>query len=185
MLHVEIYKDNFGPIPAGAHVHHKDRNPLNNDPSNLGCLTPSEHSMEHVSDEWHAKLREEGKKRFQRYQKERNEWKKETEEGREWNRSHMKKMYEKAVQKRGESEIVCTICGETATRPNQRDGTPSLYCSTICNQTAFRRRAGIGTEPRAYACAVCGKAGVTTLRRQLYCSYECKVKAMNNRKKKP
>jgi len=36
--------------PNEAHVHHKDRNPLNNDPSNLEILSKSEHHRRHAND---------------------------------------------------------------------------------------------------------------------------------------
>ena len=36
-----------GPLPKGKLVHHKDRNPLNDDPSNLQALTRAEHLAEH------------------------------------------------------------------------------------------------------------------------------------------
>jgi len=49
-LHREIYKDHYGEIPDGMHVHHKDDNPLNNDPTNLELLTQSEHSKHHMDD---------------------------------------------------------------------------------------------------------------------------------------
>lgn len=46
-LHREIWKSVHGPIPPGCHVHHRDRNPLNNDIGNLVCLTRSEHAAAH------------------------------------------------------------------------------------------------------------------------------------------
>jgi hypothetical protein len=36
-----------GPLPKGRLVHHADRNPLNDDPSNLRALTRAEHLSEH------------------------------------------------------------------------------------------------------------------------------------------
>lgn len=39
-----------GPLPDGYLVHHKDRNPLNDEPSNLQALTRAEHLAEHRSD---------------------------------------------------------------------------------------------------------------------------------------
>lgn len=58
-LHRQIYIDNFGAIPDGYHIHHKDGNTENNSPSNLQALP----RFEHLS--YEAKLRwggEEGKK---------------------------------------------------------------------------------------------------------------------------
>lgn len=42
-LHRKIYEDNFGPIPKGHHVHHKDNNPDNNSPDNLEALPMAQH----------------------------------------------------------------------------------------------------------------------------------------------
>ena len=47
LLHREVWEDNFGPIPLGHEVHHKDGNRQNCDPGNLECLTRSEHTKRH------------------------------------------------------------------------------------------------------------------------------------------
>lgn len=46
-LHRALYKHHHGPIPEGWHVHHVDHNPLNNTPSNLAAVSPSEHAEHH------------------------------------------------------------------------------------------------------------------------------------------
>jgi hypothetical protein len=46
-LHRIIYEDTFGPIPDNAHIHHKDKNPGNNDLDNLVCVTVKEHWKYH------------------------------------------------------------------------------------------------------------------------------------------
>lgn len=43
----KIYKEHYGEIPEGYHIHHIDFNPLNNDPSNLIAVTPEEHAKIH------------------------------------------------------------------------------------------------------------------------------------------
>jgi hypothetical protein len=43
----KIYKEHFGEIPEGYHIHHIDFNPHNNEPSNLVALTPEEHVKVH------------------------------------------------------------------------------------------------------------------------------------------
>lgn len=43
-LHRRIYEDNFGPIPEGYHIHHKDNNPENNSPDNLEALPARVHN---------------------------------------------------------------------------------------------------------------------------------------------
>ena len=45
--HVLIYETEIGPIPEGYIIHHKDDNGLNNDPSNLECMSRSHHKITH------------------------------------------------------------------------------------------------------------------------------------------
>ena len=46
-LHRQIYKDNFGEIPKGFHIHHKDHDVFNNKPNNLQVISNSEHGKLH------------------------------------------------------------------------------------------------------------------------------------------
>src|SRR3990167_10451676 len=46
-LHRAIWEDNFGKIPKGFHIHHKDGNTLNNEIENLECIDGKEHSKLH------------------------------------------------------------------------------------------------------------------------------------------
>lgn len=48
-LHRAVYKDNFGEIPKGFVVHHKDENTHNNSPRNLKLLSNEEHTSLHFS----------------------------------------------------------------------------------------------------------------------------------------
>lgn len=50
--HRWVWEQSHGPIPDGYEVHHRDRNPLNNDLANLQLLTAAEH------DDYHQRLRE-------------------------------------------------------------------------------------------------------------------------------
>jgi len=47
LLHREIYKEIFGSIPSGHHIHHKDGNRLNNSLENLECISASDHLSLH------------------------------------------------------------------------------------------------------------------------------------------
>ena len=47
-LHNRVYVDQYGAIPKGHHVHHKDGDKRNNDISNLECLSPFEHKSAHI-----------------------------------------------------------------------------------------------------------------------------------------
>ena len=42
-LHRMVWEHHNGPIPDGAHIHHKDGDRSNNAIENLECLTPQEH----------------------------------------------------------------------------------------------------------------------------------------------
>lgn len=46
-IYRRIYEENFGPIPKGYHIHHKDGNHSNNNPTNLMCVTAQEHFRIH------------------------------------------------------------------------------------------------------------------------------------------
>jgi len=57
-LHVQIWKDNYGEIPKGYIIHHKDGNADNNGLSNLECITEKEHKARHYADmEWSGRTR--------------------------------------------------------------------------------------------------------------------------------
>lgn len=50
LLHRLIYEKEYGFIPSGYHIHHIDKNPLNNCLDNLEALTPYEHAQKHRRD---------------------------------------------------------------------------------------------------------------------------------------
>lgn len=48
-VHILIWTEAHGrPVPHGCHIHHKDGDRWNNDPSNLICLTIGEHRSFHA-----------------------------------------------------------------------------------------------------------------------------------------
>lgn len=46
-LHRLIYEEEYGKIPDGYHIHHKDGDKLNNNIDNLECLSASNHGKTH------------------------------------------------------------------------------------------------------------------------------------------
>lgn len=42
-----VWRQYYGPIPKGYHIHHKDFNPGNDAIDNLECLSPGEHRSRH------------------------------------------------------------------------------------------------------------------------------------------
>src|SRR5258708_34115390 len=84
-LHVEIWKDAHGAMPAGYEIHHKDHNPLNNAIENLECLSKEDHQKRHELHEESPRrkfLREVFAPKIQEAAK---AWHK-SEEGREWHK---------------------------------------------------------------------------------------------------
>ena len=47
-LHVDIYEAAHGPVPEGWHDHHRNVDPLDNEPGNLVALSPEDHAKWHV-----------------------------------------------------------------------------------------------------------------------------------------
>lgn len=47
-LHQEVWKAAHGPIPDGAHIHHRNGDLSDNSLANLVCLAPGEHAVEHA-----------------------------------------------------------------------------------------------------------------------------------------
>lgn len=50
--HQYIWIMNYGPIPEGYIIHHIDQNKLNNDISNLQCITKKQHDSIHSKQKW-------------------------------------------------------------------------------------------------------------------------------------
>lgn len=93
-LHRVVYEDNFGPIPPGYHVHHRDGNPLNNSPDNLEALPAREHNR--ITQEEYKNNPEWVQKQKTRFQS--KAWRKKMSNGQ---------------KKRVEKEIVCALCGDS------------------------------------------------------------------------
>lgn len=45
-----VWESRHGPIPRGMVIHHRDRDTLNDAPSNLACLTRRQHAEEHADE---------------------------------------------------------------------------------------------------------------------------------------
>lgn len=90
-LHRKIYEDNFGPIPAGYHIHHKDGNTENNSPDNLQALPANVHVGMESKKSWEEK----GDTRRARFR---------TAEARKKNSNGQKNRVQK--------ELVCEFCGD-------------------------------------------------------------------------
>lgn len=140
-LHREIWERLYGPIPKGFHVHHRDGNRANNDPSNLELLSEFEHLSGHSST---PEAKERARAAIEIARPYAAEWHK-SEEGRRmasiWAKEGAKKV--KPV------DFVCEQCG----KPFSSKARHSRFCSNACR--AANRR----TARKDYVikiCPVCG-----------------------------
>ena len=106
-LHRDVWEFYSGKkIPKGYHIHHKDGNWLNNDFSNLECLSRKEHFERHrqeIADIWKRPEMQEANARGREKCK---EWHA-SEAGHKWHSEHQKKYIESVLQ-----EQVCESCGK-------------------------------------------------------------------------
>lgn len=146
-LHREIWKAHCGPIPEGAHIHHKDGNPLNNDISNLECISSN---LAHQDLHGDTTKSESYKQRRAAHLKKARQlaaaWHS-TDEGLEFHSRLAKEFWEqKEIEKR-----VCLQCGDSY---ETRHNAGSKFCSNNC-KSAYRRSLKLDHEKRW--CAFCGE----------------------------
>ena len=174
-LHRDIWEFYRGPIPEGCDVHHKDEDPGNNAPSNLGCLPEGDHKSGHMlkrfadqdnrakqldlldsirplTKEWHASA-----------------------EGREKHRDIGAQAYAQFVP----VDKPCKQCGKMFSP--RKIGNQDRFCSNAC-KSAWRRAAGLDDETRN--CVVCGASFVANrFKRAETCSYACRAKFIWQKRK--
>lgn len=147
-LHVAVYENEVGAIPAGYHVHHIDHNKDNNEPGNLRAIAPEEHEIIHGKE-----LTAE-----QRAAKRANirvnaapaaaEWHG-TEAGREFHSELAKNTW----KNREPEKAVCTYCGTEFLTVDWTHRNRNRFCSNKC-KAAFRRASG--ADDVAKICERCG-----------------------------
>lgn len=134
-LHRQLWKDNFGEIPDGYDIHHRDGNYLNNTIDNLECVSKKDHALRHKKG-----CTEERKQLLENIRPLTKEWHS-SDEGKKWHSTHGKNVYENLPEK----TRVCELCGHEyvtkCTRENIR------FCSRKCinrnaqiNRTAKARK---------------------------------------------
>jgi len=162
-LHQEIWKDAYGAIPDGCEIHHKDKNPLNNDLDNLECLSSEEHLKLH-SDLIPNWKRDWLKERMDIIRPMASNWHS-SDEGKEWHQLIG------ALSWDGKEFVtyVCEYCGQSfksrAIHGNVR------FCSPKC-RAANRRKAGSDNEERH--CETCNKSFIVNrYSKQRFCSLNC------------
>lgn len=170
-LHEEIWISIHGPIPDGHHVHHADHDALNNDPTNLVCITAESHRQHHADDE------------ASKDQKRTEEWRghlatirplaaawHSSDEGRAWHAEHGRLV----MDARPALVQVCEQCGAEFENKN-----PARFCSNTC-KTAWRYHQGVDNEMRS--CAYCGAAiSVNKYSPRRFCNRSCSAKHQHSR----
>lgn len=160
-LHREIWKDHNGEeIPDGHLIHHKDKDPFNNDPENLECITWKEHAEEHEAElEWDGM-----EEHLDEIRPLAIEWHR-SEEGREWHREHGKKVWEN----REPRTLVCEYCGEDYETLSRHGN--ERFCSSVCRSRWWEENRSDFEERE---CKVCGDTfEVRRDKDQPHCSREC------------
>ena len=138
-LHREIWKDHYGDIPEGGHIHHKDGDTLNNDIENLECVPEHEHLS------GHSKEHSPGPDHMERIRPLATEWHR-SNEGRAWHREHGGRVY----RNRKPREFTCDFCGCEFESKDYRGG--KRYCTGKCRAAARRRE---GADDETKTCPVC------------------------------
>lgn len=166
-LHEEIWKAANGPIPEGHHIHHIDHDPLNNDLSNLACLSKPEHHRHHGNDPASQQRLHstEQMKHLNAIREKASEWHS-SPEGVEWHREHGRKVMAERPLLAG----TCEQCGNAFTSK-----LPLRFCSNKC-KAAWRRASGVDNETRV--CKLCGiEFTVNRYAIKNYCSRSCASRA--------
>jgi hypothetical protein len=162
-LHREIWKDYYGGIPEGNEIHHRDGNPLNNDPGNLECLLSVEHNDHHKEQYTEAQRNSRRKWFLEKVRPQADSWHR-SAAGRAWHSKHGKNTW----KKREVYTINCLQCG-AAFKTKLPDHT--RFCSDKCRARA-RYESGIDNENRV--CKRCKKSfEVNKYQKKEFCSRSC------------
>lgn len=159
-LHRQVWIDNFGQIPKGYHIHHKDENIYNNDIANLACISRVDHFLEHKEQTMSWSRSEENKKNLRKHQPKASLWMK-TDEA--------KRHFRQIGKKNALNSIVKRTC---ATCESEFDGCELIkeakFCSKKCKSIYF------GKQKKTINCVVCGKsAEIYKYSKSKACSMSC------------
>ena len=163
LLHRKVWFDNYGEIPAGHIIHHRDHNWRNNDISNLEMVERGKHSSDHMKkflqDPEYIRKTRAGLAKGQEYAK---AWHS-SAEGIKWHKMHGKKSWDG----RKVEAIACSVCGKIKETPFP---SRTRFCSSACAQRIGYKR--YETDKRK--CVQCGVEFVTNKHRDIKtCGYKC------------
>jgi hypothetical protein len=168
-LHREIWKDNFGKIPKGYDIHHKDHDFNNNSIDNLICISKKEHANQHAEEN---AIRGRSEKQLKHLNKIRNltkEWHA-SQEGKEWHKQHVKNSLAKVEKK----EFKCINCEKVFYSIITNSKCCCRKCYTKWYEKHKRKRKLIDK-----ICKFCNKSFQADRKKTLFCSYSCSVKSRN------
>jgi hypothetical protein len=164
LAHRHVWEKERGPIPAGWHVHHIDRDRGNNSIENLLCLSEEDHKQLHIDEDETFERRAQRAAWFMRHaHPAAKDWH-QSAEGREWHRQHALRVAEEMQPK----AYTCDRCAEQfETKPYGKN----RFCSAAC-RAAWRRDQGLDDVTRS--CSQCGEAfTVNRYRKTQTCSQSC------------
>lgn len=160
-LHSELWISRHGPIPKDHVVHHRDGNPLNNDPDNLECIHRDEHYELHAAEK---RIPTGDTDHLKKIRLLASEWHR-SEEGRSWHREHGKACWDGKRKRRERCEHCDKIYWTRSMHGRER------FCSINC-RAAARRKSGVDNEPRT--CGYCGATfTVNKYAKTRFCSRIC------------
>ena len=166
-LHRYLWEREYGKIPEGYEIHHKDKNPLNNDLNNLELLSSTEHKKLHsdeLTDDNREKLR---LNILKNALPKAIEWHG-SEEGIEWHKKHYEAT-KHLLHKEVSSD--CVQCGQEFTKGSNGQ---NKFCSNSC-KSKYRREQGLDDELRI--CPMCGtEFKINKYRKTKTCSRTCAAK---------
>lgn len=144
-LHRVIYEDEYGEIPEGCQVHHKDHDRLNNDLSNLVALKSKDHQLHHQNA---MTLEQKEARRINLLVNaipKAVEWHG-SDEGKAWHMEHYENTKD-ALRKKHTRK--CAQCGND-TESHLKN--INAFCSNKC-KASFRRHSGV--DDIARVCEMC------------------------------
>lgn len=166
LLHREVWMDANGvtEIPEGCHIHHRDHDADNNDPSNLELLTAEEHREHHSEDRRGQPPTREQEAHLAHIRPLAAVWHG-SEPGRAWHSEHGEQTWADRPYRREQ----CDQCG--AVYESRMAQQADRFCSNAC-KSAWRRASGVDDEDRD--CGLCGKTfRVNKYSKTTGCSRSC------------
>lgn len=174
-LHEDLWIAAHGPIPPGCHIHHRDHNPLNNELSNLICITKDEHAEHHANDR-RGEVGEQQRAHLANIRELAAEWHR-SDEGRAWHSEHGARSWDRRIY----VELECDHC-EISYLTRSRKGS-ERFCSNACKSAARRAR---GVDDIDGICLICDAPFRTNrYKPKATCSRSCAMKLNHRNRRVP